>query len=87
MPDDNQNTNSQTLVIDLAEFDFETLEQDHGQATVVGFQLRNHQVKAGDVLLILSGAEILFHGLIGRIDEGRAIATDRRGSLLPASVQ
>ena len=36
----------------------------------------------GDVLLVLTGADVHFHGLIGRIDEGWAVATDH-GSLLP----
>jgi hypothetical protein len=45
-------------------------------------------VQAGDVLLVLAGTEIHFHGMIGVVSEdGSAIATDRRGSLLPATVQ
>jgi len=37
------------------------------------------------VLLVLSGGDIHFHGMIGIISEdGSAVATDRRGSLLPA---
>jgi hypothetical protein len=43
--------------------------------------------RAGDTLVVLLGEEIQFHGLIGRIDDGWAIASDRRGSLLPAMVQ
>jgi hypothetical protein len=44
-------------------------------------------VRAGDVLLVLSGSDIHFHGMIGVIEDGRGTATDRRGSLLPATVQ
>ncbi len=84
----NYTNNSQTLVVDSNEFTFETLEQTNGRATVVRFELKNPEVKAGDVLLVLSGTDIHFHGMIGAVSEdGSAIATDRRGSLLPATVQ
>jgi len=82
----NQNANSQTLVIDAEEFDFETMEQRNGIATVIKFKLDNPGVRMGDVLLILSGSEIQFHGFIGGIEDGYAIAADRNGSLLSAAV-
>ena len=78
---------SQTIVVDAAAFDFETLEQQNGVATVVRFHIENPDVRAGDVLLVLSGSDIHFHGMIGIIEEGYGVATDRRGSLLPATVQ
>ncbi|HEX6624510.1 MAG TPA: hypothetical protein VF064_12425 [Pyrinomonadaceae bacterium] len=77
---------SQTVVVDANSFDFETLEQSNGNATVVRFRVENPDVRAGDVLLVLSGSEIHFHGMIGLIEEGFGVATDRRGSLLPATV-
>ncbi|MCA1575617.1 MAG: hypothetical protein LC770_14055, partial [Acidobacteria bacterium] len=43
--------------------------------------------RAGDVLLVLSGIDIHFHGMIGSLAEGWAVATDRRASLLAATVQ
>jgi hypothetical protein len=79
--------NSQTYVVEADEFSYETLEQENGQATVVRFQLDNSRFQAGDVVVVLSGGEIHFHGMIGRLAEGWATATDRRGSLLPATVQ
>ncbi len=80
--------NSQTVVVAADEFTFETVEQENGQATVVRFPLNNPHVRPGDVLLVLDGTDIHFHGMIGIINEdGSAIATDRRGSLLPATVQ
>jgi len=82
----NQSSNSQTLVINAEEFTFETVEQQNGIATVVKFKLDNPGVRAGDVLLILSGAEIQFHGFIGGIEGGYAIAADRAGSMLLAGV-
>lgn len=88
MPDEQRNANnSQTYVVDADEFSFETVEQQNGQATVVRFRLEDPRYHAGDVLLVLSGSEIHFHGLIGSMADGWAIASDRRGSLLPATVQ
>jgi len=81
-----QTPNSQTLVINSDEFNFETLEQQNGMATVVKFKLENPSVQPGDVLLILSGEEIQFHGFIGNVNEGWAIAMDRVGSQLPAAI-
>jgi len=80
--------NSQTVVVDAASFEFETLEEVNGNATVVRFHVENPDVRPGDVLLVLSGSDIHFHGMIGMIeDDGNGVATDRRGSLLPATVQ
>jgi hypothetical protein len=80
----NYSNNSQTLVIDADEFSYETVEQENGRATVVRFPLKNPQVRPGDVLLILSGSDIHFHGMIESVDVETATANDRRGSLLPA---
>jgi hypothetical protein len=77
--------NSNTLVVEADQFSFETVTQENGNATVIRFQLQNPDIRAGDVLLVLSGSDIHFHGLIGRVDEGSAIATDR-SSLLPSGL-
>ncbi len=82
----NQNANSQTLVIDAEEFAFETMEQHNGIATVVKFKLDNPNVRSGDVLLVLSGTDIHFHGFIGGIENGYAIAADHTGSMLLSAV-
>ena len=82
----NQVTNSQTLVIDAEKFEFEALEQQNGLATVVKFKVENPDVRPGDVLLILSGGDINFHGFIGKIEDGWGIAMDRNGSQLAAVV-
>ena len=79
--------NSQTVVVDADTFEFETLEESNGHATVVRFTVENPDVRPGDVLLVLSGSDIHFHGMIGIIEDGYGVATDRRGSLLPATVQ
>jgi hypothetical protein len=88
MPDEQRNANnSQTYVVGADEFSFETVEQQNGQATVVRFRLDDPRYHAGDVLLVLSGSDIHFHGMIGSLADGWATASDRRGSLLPATVQ
>ena len=88
MPDEQRvANNSQTYLVDADEFVFETVDQENGQATVIRFRLENPRYHAGDVLLVLSGTDIHFHGMIGSLKEGWATAADRRGSLLPATVQ
>lgn len=88
MPDERRTANnSQTYTVDADEFSFETLEAANGQATVIRFPLDDPRYIAGDVLLVLSGSDIHFHGMIGRVENGYGIASDRRGSLLPATVQ
>lgn len=88
MPESQRNTiNSQTFVVDEDDFTFETVEQENGQATVIRFRLEDPRFQAGDMLLVLSGTDIHFHGMIGRLEEGWATAADRRGSLLASTVQ
>lgn len=88
MPDEQRvANNSQTYLVDATGFVFESLEQENGQATVIRFHLDNPRYHAGDVLLVLSGGEVHFHGMIGSLADGWAVASDRRGSLLPATVQ
>ncbi len=88
MPDEQRvANNSQSYVVEADEFAYETIEQQNGQATVVRFSLDDPRFHAGDVLVVLSGSEIHFHGLIGSLADGWATASDRRGSLLPATVQ
>ncbi|HZI59714.1 MAG TPA: hypothetical protein VFD62_03325 [Pyrinomonadaceae bacterium] len=88
MPEDQRvANNSQTYVASAEEFQFETLEQQNGQATVIRFRLEDPRYHAGDVLVVLSGSEIHFHGMIGQVADGWAIASDPRGSLLAATVQ
>lgn len=88
MPDEQRTANnSQTYLVDADEFGFETIEQENGRATVIRFRLDNARYCAGDVVLVLSGTDIHFHGMISQISDGWAIASDHRGSLLAATVQ
>ena len=88
MPDEQRvANNSQTYVVDADEFSYDTVEQTNGRATVIRFPLEDSRFHAGDVVVVLSSGEIHFHGMIGKLADGWATATDRRGSLLPATVQ
>jgi hypothetical protein len=88
MPDEQRvANNSQTYVVSAEDFTFEALKQENGQATVIRFRLDDPKYHAGDVLVVLSDSEIHFHGMIGQIADGWAIASDYRGSLLPATIQ
>jgi len=88
MPDEQRvANNSQTYAVNADDFAFEPIKQENGQATVIKFRLEGPRYQAGDVLVVLSGSEVHFHGMIGQISDGWAIASDHRGSLLPATVQ
>lgn len=86
MPESNTSlTNAQSLVIEKNDFDYITVEQADGKATTVKFQVMNPSVTVGDVLVILDGTDILFHGMLSRMEDGWATASDPRGSLLPGT--
>jgi hypothetical protein len=72
-------------VIEKNDFDYITVEQADGKATTVKFQVMNPSVTVGDVLVILDGTDILFHGMLSRMEDGWATASDPRGSLLPGT--
>ena len=88
MPEsEKQAGNSQLLCIEFHELNFEIVERVQSIATSIRFQILNKSIKMGDVLLVLDGPEIKFHGMIDSIDEkGWGSAVDR-GSSLPASPQ
>ncbi len=79
-------TNAQSLVIEKKDFDYITVEAANGKATSVKFQVMNPSISIGDVLVILEGTDILFHGILNRMEDGWATATDPRDSLLPATI-
>ncbi len=53
---------------------------------MIRFELKNPDVEPGDVLVVLSGSDILFHGLIMKVDHGWATTSDRNSLLLPDTV-
>ena len=77
----------QTISYNADNFEYEAVSQENGNATVIKFPLHQKLYSPGDVVVVLSNGEINFHGIIGKIEDGYAFASDPKGSLLPATVQ
>lgn len=77
----------QTLSFNTDSFEFEAVAHDNGNATIIKFPVDEKKVSPGDVVVVISGEDISFHGLIGKIEDGYAFASDPKGSLLPVGVQ
>ncbi|MEJ7863352.1 MAG: hypothetical protein WKF90_17110 [Pyrinomonadaceae bacterium] len=77
----------QTLSFNTDNFEYETVSNENGNATVIKFPVDETLYSPGDVVVVLSDDEITFHGMIGKIEEGHAFASDPKGSLLPSTVQ
>ena len=78
----------QTLSFNADTFDYEAVTQENGNATIIKFPVDEKTCSPGDVVVVLgAGEEITFHGIIGKIEDGYAFASDPKGSLLPAGVQ
>ena len=77
----------QTLSFNADTFEYKTVNNENGNATMIKFPIDETRYSPGDVVVILAGDEITFHGIIGKIEDGHAFAYDPKGSLLPATVQ
>ena len=78
----------QTLSFNTETFEYESVTAENGNATIIKFKVDEKLNSPGDVVVVVSTeGEISFHGLIGKIEDGYAFASDPRGSLLPAGVQ
>lgn len=74
----------QTLSFNADTFEYDAVQQENGNATIIKFAVDEKKVSPGDVVVVVSGEDITFHGIIGKIEEGYAFASDPKGSLLPA---
>jgi len=77
----------QTISFNADNFEYETVSNENGNATVIKFPIDERVYSPGDVVVVVDGDEINFHGIIGKIEDGCAFASDPKGSLLPATVQ
>ncbi len=77
----------QTLSFNADTFEYESVAADNGNATIIKFPIDEKTNSPGDVVVVLDGEKIAFHGLIGKIEDGYAFASDPKGSLLPAGTQ
>ncbi|HEV8592893.1 MAG TPA: hypothetical protein VGQ55_12380 [Pyrinomonadaceae bacterium] len=77
----------QTISFNAETFDFEAVAHENGNATIIKFPIDEKQFSPGDVVVVVNGDEVAFHGLIGKIEDGFAFASDPKGSLLAAGIQ
>jgi hypothetical protein len=77
----------QTISYNADNFEYEAVSLDNGNATIIKFPIDQKLYSPGDVVVVLTNDEITFHGIIGKIEDGYAFASDPKGSLLPATVQ
>ena len=77
----------QTLSFNADNFEYETVSADNGNATVIKFPIDEKLYSPGDVVVVLNGEDIVFHGMIGKFEDGFAYASDPKGSLLAGTVQ
>ena len=77
----------QTMSFNADNFEYETVNHENGNATMITFEVDQRLYSPGDVVVVLDKDEIVFHGVLGKIENGRAYAYDPKGSLLPATVQ
>ena len=77
----------QTISFNADTFDYDVVSQENGNATIIKFPIDEKQYSPGDVVVVLQQDEIVFHGIIGKIEGGEAYASDPKGSLLAATVQ
>ena len=77
----------ETLSVNVDAFKYETVEHQNGNSTIIKFEIDSTRYSPGDVVVVLDDADIVFHGIIGKIEDGDAYASDMKGSLLPATVQ
>lgn len=75
----------QTISYNVDAFEYDVVSQTNGNATIIKFPIDEKLYSPGDVLVVLNDAEIVFHGIIGKIEGGEAYASDPTGSLLPAA--
>ncbi len=77
----------QTLSFNTDTFEYDVVLSENGNATAIKFPVDDKQVSPGDVVVVVTGEDISFHGMIGKIEDGYAYVADPKGSLLPAGVQ
>ena len=75
----------QTLSFNADTFEYDVVTSDNGNATIIKFPVDQKLNSPGDVVVVVSETgDISFHGIIGKIEDGYAFASDPKGSLLPA---
>ena len=76
-----------TINFNIADLEYEVVSHDNGNASVIKFEIDETENSPGDAVVILDESEIVFHGMIGKIEDGFAFVAAPTGSLLPATTQ
>ncbi len=77
----------QTISFNADDFEYDVVSSENGNATIIKFPIDEKLYSPGDVVVVVTPeGEITFHGIIGKIEDGRAFASDPKGSLLPAVI-
>lgn len=77
----------QTISYNADTFEYDVVSSENGNATVIEFPIDEKLYSPGDVVVVVTKeGDVTFHGIIGKIEDGRAFASDPKGSLLPAVV-
>lgn len=77
----------QTMSFNADTFEYESVSQENGNATIIKFPIDEKMYSPGDVVVVVKDDQVSFHGIIGKIEDGYAFASDPKGSLLPAGIQ
>ena len=78
----------QTLSFNTDTFEYDVVTSENGNATIIKFPVDQKLNSPGDVVVVVSETgDVSFHGIIGKIEDGYAYASDPKGSLLPVGVQ
>lgn len=77
----------QTISYNADSFEYDVVSSENGNATIIKFPIDEKLYSPGDVVVVVTQeGDITFHGIIGKIEDGQAFASDPKGSLLPAVV-
>lgn len=77
----------QTISYNADTFEYDVVSSENGNATIIKFPIDEKLYSPGDVVVVVTPeGDITFHGIIGKIEDGQAFASDPKGSLLPAVV-
>jgi hypothetical protein len=77
----------QTISYNADTFEYDVVSSENGNATIIKFPIDEKLYSPGDVVVVVTKeGDVTFHGIIGKIEDGQAFASDPKGSLLPAVV-
>ena len=60
----------QTISFNADTFEYDVVSQENGNATIIKFPIDEKLYSPGDVVVVLQANEIIFHGIIGKIEDG-----------------